>query len=389
MKVGLFAFYPDVFRAPLWRKLASHRQLDIYVYYFTTAISSKPPVATTDNNAETADPVVISGYESRFIRVTEPDPFSAKIPDPDTFFKRELFDVVIIDGCLSRCERQIRKYAKKYHYKIILRGEMGLAAQMISNMPEIMVKTLDRYPARIRRRIDAFCPTGRNAEQRLQEQGIAPEKIFPSPFSIDTEAVKTQKKLYCREIIQKELGLPDDTFVFLFAGDITPNEYPLTVVDAILKLQDYPKIAIVFLGEGELASKVETKLRPILSERLVMPGRCDFDSSGYYFAISDVLVMPSGHGAGGPTVALAMHWEMPAIISDRCGEGGELVINGFTGFSYPDQQVDSLVRYMRKFLVDKELAVKMGLAALHAAENYTIKEGVAGIISALKFILKP
>lgn len=388
VKLGIFAFYPDIFRAPLWSRLASSRKLDICVYYFATekASGSNP---TNDGKRNVVAPVASSAYKSKFIQVAESNPLRAKIPNADAFFRQERLDVAVIDGCYSRCEQQIRKYAEKYHFRIILRGEMGLSALMAaSGVPEFMSRTLRQYPFRIRRTIDAFCPTGRYAEQRLLEQGIAPEKIFPSPFAIDTGAVEAQKKRYCREAIRKELDLSEDATVFLFAGDLTPIEKPLVVADAVTTLKNYPRIAMIFLGTGKLAPVIEQKLRPLLQERLLMPGSCDFDSSGCFFAIADVLVMPSGHGAGGPTVALAMHWEMPSIICDKCGDGGELIINGYTGFSYREHEIDALVRYMRKFLAEPELAVKMGFAARQEAGNYTVEEGVAGIVGALKYIGK-
>jgi glycosyltransferase involved in cell wall biosynthesis len=372
IKIGIFAQQPNPYQLPLWRELSKVADLSVRVFYFSHSTGIYSSYGRAD----------LEGYDYEFIKGKGKPPNSI-IPHPDDFFKRERFDIVLINNYRGRCERQIRKYSQKYNFKVIFRGE--ITHMEASNlMGRSMVKHF--YLRWFYSEIDAFCPVGHDAERHLQSKGIPEWKLFFSPNSIDDKAVERQKSIYKQEKVREELGLRDSDIVFLFAGDLIKQNQPLMFAKACQELRDYPKLAVIFLGEGDLADEVENILRPIIGHRLIMPGKCKLDQAGYYFAASDVFVMPSEYCVWGLAVNLAMHWEKPVIVSDRCGCCRDLVIDGYTGYSHFYRDELSLTRYMRKFLTEPELAHKMGVAAYKEVKNYTMDKSIEGIVDAINYL---
>ena len=84
---------------------------------------------------------------------------------------------------------------------------------------------------------------------------------------------------------------------------------------------------------------------------------------------------------------LAMQWGLPTIINNACECGGEFVIDGYTGYSFYDNDDDALVRYMRKFITNSELINQMRIANNNQIHNYTVQTSAEGVINAVKYVL--
>jgi glycosyltransferase involved in cell wall biosynthesis len=84
----------------------------------------------------------------------------------------------------------------------------------------------------------------------------------------------------------------------------------------------------------------------------------------------------------------AMQWGLPTIINNACECGGEFVIDGYTGYSFYDNDEDAIVRYMRKFITNPELIGRMREATTNQISNYTVQASAEGFIDAIDFVLQ-
>ena len=64
------------------------------------------------------------------------------------------------------------------------------------------------------------------------------------------------------------------------------------------------------------------------------------------------------------------------------------MIDGYTGYSFYDNDSDALVRYMRKFIKNPELIPQMRIATENQVQNYTVQTSAKGLIDAIDFVLK-
>ena len=101
-------------------------------------------------------------------------------------------------------------------------------------------------------------------------------------------------------------------------------------------------------------------------------GRRAQETLHYYYASSDIVVMPSHHESFGMVALEAMACGTPVIASD-VGGLAELVQDGETGFLVPGGDPAAMAERLRCMLSDKELLARLGRQAANYAERYDWK----------------
>lgn len=380
VKVGIFLNSPDIFLAPLWRILSRVEDLKIKVFYFSDICTDG---YSLQNKTQDGNDSVLAGYQYEFIKSSSKKPQKLTLDNPEKLLNREKFDVVMLCGYHQPYERQIRKLAHDFNFKIIFRGEIT-DMQRSPNIFTAISRHL--YLRWFYSGISAFCPIGRDAENHLLDKGIPEGKLFFSPNAVDDQFIENQKNIYKREVVREELGIGENNIVFLFSGSMDQCNQPLLLAEAVMELSDYPQLVMIFIGDGKQYHDVCKMLTAKFGNRVFIPGYCDQERSSYFFAAADVFVLPSEYDPWCLAVNQAMHWGMPVIVSDRCGCCRDLVIDGYTGYSFYYRDKESLVRYIRKFLVEPELSSKMGRSAYKEIRNYTLEQSVSGITEAIKYV---
>jgi glycosyltransferase involved in cell wall biosynthesis len=90
-------------------------------------------------------------------------------------------------------------------------------------------------------------------------------------------------------------------------------------------------------------------------------------------AESDLYVHPATYEPFGLVLIEAMTSGMPVISLDGRGNRG-LVENGVTGYFLPvDAPQEEFVKWVEKFMLDREKLIKMGLAAQEFSEEFDIE----------------
>ncbi|MDM1094751.1 glycosyltransferase family 4 protein [Myroides odoratimimus] len=155
--------------------------------------------------------------------------------------------------------------------------------------------------------------------------------------------------------LQKDLGICDSDFVFVFVGRLVGDKGINELVNAFSKLKedgvDQVKLLLVGPYEEELDPLKQETLNAISFDK-------DIISVGYqkdvrpYFAISDVLVFPS-YREGFPNVVIqAGAMELPSIVSDINGSN-EIIENGVNGVIIPVKNINAIKDNMLKLIRDQ------------------------------------
>ncbi|MDD5728690.1 MAG: glycosyltransferase [Victivallales bacterium] len=307
-----------------------------------------------------------------------------KIRLPQKLLPDEEIDVAVIFDYWYHFERQIEKLASKYNYKVILHS-------MIERIIDLQNKS-ESFFGNLHLRwcfnnIDAFCLLGYTAKWRLGKLGVPQEKIFLAPNVIEDSLVTAQKALYNRSLIREELDIPDDDIVFLLYHDWMNDQQATSLMRSMSLLKDYPHIVLIFIGEETKKSNIYNLLNRDFQGRLIVCGKCGIQKIGYYFCASDVFVMSASKYYWGDMSNYAMQWGLPTIINNGCECGGEYVIDGYTGYSFYGSHDEAVVRYMRKFITNPELILRMREATANQVQNYTVQASAEGFIDAVNFVL--
>lgn len=88
----------------------------------------------------------------------------------------------------------------------------------------------------------------------IHEKGIPPEKIIVIPVWLDKNEVYPLDR---KNPWRREMGIPLNKFVVLYAGTIGLVSGAPIVVEAARLLQDHPDILFLFVGEGRVKDEVQ------------------------------------------------------------------------------------------------------------------------------------
>jgi len=85
------------------------------------------------------------------------------------------------------------------------------------------------------------------------------------------------------------------------------------------------------------------------------------DNIGKFYALADILVLPSREETWGMVVNEGLCFSLPVIVSDQVGSGADLVIPEENGYVFPSNDVGALAEGMSKMIeLPDEDRVKMG-----------------------------
>ena len=372
-KIGIFTTDFNIRQLALWRFVNSQEEFDVKMY-----------ILTYDSEISDAEmksySSLLKGLEFEVIPSQK-----GKIRIPHDLLEKGNMDVAVLYDYWYHFERQIVKQASAGGYKVILHT-------MIERIMDLQKKS-ESFFANLHLRwkfsnIDAFCLLGYTAKWRLRNLGVPSEKIFLAPNVIDDSLVEAQKKLYDRNKIREELDIPKNDIVFLLYHDWMHDTQATSLMRAMTLLKSYPQIALIFIGEETKKKDIYDLLHKDFKGRLIVAGKSSIEKSGYYFCASDVFVMSASKYYWGDMGNFAMQWGLPIIINNACECGGEFVIDGYTGYSFYDNDSDALVRYMRKFIKTPELIPQMRTSTENQVKNYTVQTSAKGFVDAINFVLE-
>ncbi|HVN40832.1 MAG TPA: glycosyltransferase family 4 protein [Myxococcota bacterium] len=383
VRLGIFVTHPIQYFAPLWRSLAATHGLDLKVHFFSDH-SVRGGIDPGFGVSVAWDVPVLEGYPHEFITRDAPwqKPGRVSLPDVRNRIRREHFDAVLVHGYSARFERQVLRIARAAGVRTLLRGEF---AEVIPFDGRSAWKSVLRtiYLRRLYSRIDAFCHLGEEGRIHLVRHGVPGDKMFFSPYAVDTELFEKQVCSLDRAQCRQELGIEEDQVVLLFSGKLIPKKAPLLLVEALRRLPRLEKVVLLVVGDGEQRAQVERDARAVLGDRLLMPGFVNQSAIGRYYASADIFVMPSHYETWGLVVNEAMQFSLPVVVSTSVACHRDLVVGDETGMVFHDGDVESLARGLARFIGDPSLRRQAGEQARKRIAAYSIEASAAGIRRAL------
>lgn len=165
-----------------------------------------------------------------------------------------------------------------------------------------------------------------------------------------------------KQNLRKELGLSEESFLFLFIGRVVTDKGVNELVQAFSEIHSsIPNSHLVIVGN------YESNLDPLLPKTdNLIEKHLNIHAVGYktnvidYFAAADTLVFPS-YREGFPNVVMqAAAMQLNAIVSDING-CNEIITNGENGWIVPPKNVEQLKDRMIWCFSNPEESEKMGL----------------------------
>jgi glycosyltransferase involved in cell wall biosynthesis len=188
-----------------------------------------------------------------------------------------------------------------------------------------------------------FLSSGSANNELYRYFGVPDKKLIPFGYSMvhqillpEAERLQSQKGQ-----IRNELGIQNDGFVILFCGRFIKQKGLYELLEAFQRLER-PNKNLVFVGGGELEQDLKDYVTANDIKSVHFFGFQSRKDLPKYYAMSDVLVLPSWRETWGMVVNEALCFGLPVIVSDQVGAAPDLIKIGSNGYTFPYQNVKAL-----------------------------------------------
>ena len=225
-----------------------------------------------------------------------------------------------------------------------------------------------------------------NCKDTLEGYPLLIEKNHISMVHNGIEIPQTEN-LNCSAARQK-LGLPEDSFMVLFAGNLLPHKNPSALVKAAARFKKMSLDArFVILGDGPLRGDLVNQVKELdLDSSVSIPG---FRSNALdYIAAADVVVIPS-FVEPFPRIGLeAMANSKPVVAAD-VGGMAEQVVHQETGFLYVADDMEEMTSHLKALHADSQLKNRLGKAGFQRVKKlFSIEAYSQGFLSVCDKLIK-
>ncbi len=238
----------------------------------------------------------------------------------------------------------------------------------------------------------AFCVGSGVAAEAARRSLIAPDRIRTIGVAVDT-AQAARASMSARDTAAKRrarvaLGLPFEAKVIGSVGRLTYQKAPEDFVAALAKLAR-PDVVGVWIGEGELAGRVEQLAKSHPGVRIVLAGeRSDVLA---VLAAFDLFALTSRYEGLPTAVVEAMICGVP-VVATAVNAVPDVVIAGQTGLLVPPQRPDMMAMALGHLLDAPSVAAEMAVRArAHVGERYSesaLRDSLASTYAALSPVLQ-
>lgn len=380
-RLAIFVSHPVQYHVPIWQELAKKRDIMVKVHYFSDH-SVRGDIDSDFRVPVAWDQPLLDNYEYTFItrNANLEKPNSVRIPNVKDILKNQAYDGILINGYTYHFERQLVRVAKQLGIKVIIRGEFADYGKQRNFFKSLL---RDSYLKWFYSHIDAFCYIGKEAYQHLLRLKIPEDKLFFSPYSVNTDFFDLQYKNHDGISTRAKLGLNRNQFVFLFSGKLIPRKAPLLLLEALELLPNRDSVALIILGDGPLKKQVIEKGHEVLGKRFKFMGFVNQSELGQYFLAANAFVLPSYYEAWGLVVNEAMQFGLPIIVSDHVNCHKDLVIKAKTGFVFSSGDKYDLSKTLHKLSKDHNKSIEIGKNAQQHIQLYSTEASVQGILKAI------
>ena len=233
--------------------------------------------------------------------------------------------------------------------------------------------------------VDGFIAYGSAARDYLICLGAPRAEISIAPNTVDTsffkESVMRRNRVTIRQNLREQLGLNASVLV-LYVGQLIERKGVDILIRAMSIVQQKRDVGLVVVGDGRERSSL-THLSRGLKE-VVFTGNIKYRDLPDYYALADMLVLPSREEVWGLVVNEAMACGTPILCSSNAGCSRDLVKDSVNGFVFQPGDVNTLAQRIEELASDAELRGSFGSSSQQIiAGGFTIKHLADGVEQAI------
>jgi glycosyltransferase involved in cell wall biosynthesis len=238
------------------------------------------------------------------------------------------------------------------------------------------------------RQCSGFVVPGRSAREYLRSLKIREELIFTAVNAVDNDlfARASENARLNASQLRDELRLPPR--YFLFVGRLVREKGVFELLSAYAGLEESlrEKVGLVFVGDGGCRQSLEQQAGEIAPGTIKFVGFAQREQLPTYYALGEMLILPTYTDTWGLVVNEAMACGLPVILSEAAGCAPDLVTDNWNGRMVAARNESALRSALRSLAADSALRAELGSSSRNRIAEYSPQkwcEGIAGMMSAV------
>lgn len=210
--------------------------------------------------------------------------------------------------------------------------------------------------------VSGFLCSGTANRKLYSGYGVPSNKLIPFAYSWGYRKLmdESEKLRDQRSEFRSQNGIPKDAKVILYCGRLSPEKGSMELLESYNSVSD-PKKALVLVGDGRLRPRMQTYVDTHGLESVHFKGFQSRENIAKFYAMADLLVLPSRKETWGIVVNEGLCFSLPLVVSDQVGAGIDLVKPGGNGYVFPAGDVSALAASINRFLeLPTESQLEMG-----------------------------
>jgi len=193
----------------------------------------------------------------------------------------------------------------------------------------------------------AWLAYGTRAKEYLASLGADPERTFLAYNTVETAEFAALSRIAPedRDALRQRLGIHTSR-VLLYCGNLLDLKGVGELLEAFASYAATdPDAALLLVGSGRDEPRYRDFVRAkALVDRVVFAGFAPRDEMARYYALGDLLVLPSRSEVWGLVINEALACGLPVVATDVCGATADLIEEGVNGTIVPARDPQALCR---------------------------------------------
>lgn len=209
-------------------------------------------------------------------------------------------------------------------------------------------------------RSEEFIAYGTRAKEYLISLGAKPEKIQIFYNTVDIDYFKQKSENFSEKEkikLKEKLGIETNKTI-LFSGQLIERK---GIFELLKGFKNYQKnnrdTSLLIIGKGQEKGKMKELIKSQKIKNVVFADFIQYDDLYKYYAISDLLILPSQEEVWGLVVNEAMACGLPVITTQETGSSVDLIKEERSGYAILSNNPEAISKTIKK-VFDKNLHKK-------------------------------
>jgi glycosyltransferase involved in cell wall biosynthesis len=228
---------------------------------------------------------------------------------------------------------------------------------------------------------DAIAAAGSATVEYVRGLGARRDRIYIAPFGGDVQFFSRQSRSFDAAREKRRLGLPPR--LILYSGRLVRGKGIFVLLEAFRVVSaELGDAGMLVVGHGPDQEAMRRHARRLGLQSIHFLGPQPYACMPRYYALADVLALPTFSDQWGFVVNEAFACGVPAVVSRVAGVCDDLIVEGETGFTVEPGNASQLAGRILRILRNPELRARMSENCLRLVRKYSADACAEGLLAA-------